>query len=302
MEFIFFNTKTHTMKKLLFILSIFLVNYSIAQKIGNKVSIVAVDGKTYTGVITDIQGGKYKVRYDGYNFDSWLTANQFTLLQSSPPIPNNSNNQAQNQTTYKVGDAVEVMSAGSWVKAKILEVKGGGEYLIREERYGIEYIERIGKFLRPIKANPQTNDRNNQATNNGSMVISNENSVGEKYGTREPRICGDTRAPLKGAITAELAAKYFMCQAEGEWSDNLYLVEDVKVQVGGGIPYSAIMGQRSLNEIDVRQPVYPVRGTYTKYQYRRIYNKGDKPYANVSNVKADGYCYKTTFGDWKCYF
>src|SRR5688572_17892195 len=85
------------MKQLLFILTFFFVNYTIAQTIGTKVSLVGVDGKTYTGVITAVQAGKYKVKYDGYDFDAWLTANQFTISQSLPPVPNTRNNNLTNR-------------------------------------------------------------------------------------------------------------------------------------------------------------------------------------------------------------
>jgi len=58
---------------------------AIAQKTGSKVSLVANDGKTYTGTITEVQGGTYKIRYDGFDFEASLTAAQFTVI--SPPAP-----------------------------------------------------------------------------------------------------------------------------------------------------------------------------------------------------------------------
>ena len=50
-----------------------------AQTIGSKVSLTAVDGKPYTGTIIDMQGGKYKIKYDGFDFDAWLSKEQFSL-------------------------------------------------------------------------------------------------------------------------------------------------------------------------------------------------------------------------------
>ena len=48
---------------------------------------------------------------------------------------------------------------------------------------------------------------------------------------------------------------------------DLYLIENLKsVEVGGGISYAAIMGQYSLDQIDVRVPVYPIRGSFLLYQ------------------------------------
>jgi hypothetical protein len=55
---------------------------------GSRVSFVAGDGKTYTGTIKEINGDQYKVKYDAFNFESWLARNQFTLLSggSTPPV------------------------------------------------------------------------------------------------------------------------------------------------------------------------------------------------------------------------
>ena len=186
----------------------------------------------------------------------------------------------QNDTeNYKVGDRVENMSAGKWVKAEILEVKDNGNYVIRFIESGISGAWVKSDTLRPIKADAQTNNQTNadnqvqnqtngntQATNGGGTASARQNqSIGGKYRMRDPRICADTKAPAKGAISAALATKYFMCQGEQESSDLLYLVENVNIEVGGGIPYSAIMGQYSLDQIDVKHPVYPIRGNYTSY-------------------------------------
>ena len=58
---------------------------AVAQKVGSKVSLVAVDGKKYTGTITEVQGDQYKIKYDGFDFEASLTAAQFTLV--GPPAP-----------------------------------------------------------------------------------------------------------------------------------------------------------------------------------------------------------------------
>src|SRR5688572_3807290 len=94
-----------------------------------------------------------------------------------------------------------------------------------------------------------------------AAVAQEGNSISSRYGSRDPRTCEDTKAPARGAITAALALKYLNCQMEYvSGGGDLYLVENVKVEVGGGTPYAAIRGQRSLEEIDVKYPVYPIRG------------------------------------------
>jgi len=139
----------------------------------------------------------------------------------------------------------------------------------------------------------------------GAAVAQGEKSISERYGSRDPRTCADTKAPAKGAITAALALKYLNCQMEYvAGGGDLYLVENVKVEVGSGIPYAAIMGQRSLSEIDVKHPVYPIRGSLLRYQCQNRLTAARNPDANCNSYnepKATGYCYKTTFGDWRCY-
>lgn len=126
-------------------------------------------------------------------------------------------------------------------------------------------------------------------------------SIGQRYEAREPRVCADMTAPARGAITAAVALRYLNCQMEYESGDNLYLVDNVTVQVGGGISYAAIRGQRSFMEIDVRAPVYPIRGSLLRYQCSPTYGKSDPNCLMYDYPKATGYCFKTTFGDWKCH-
>ena len=133
---------------------------------------------------------------------------------------------------------------------------------------------------------------------------SQDRSIFERYGSREPLTCKDQKAPAKGVITAALAAKYFICKAEKVSSNLLYLVENLKsVEVGGGVPYSPTLG--AFEAINVRVPMYPIRGSFVLYQCRNLINEYvGPPGANCTTYnspKATGYCYKTTFGDWSCY-
>ncbi len=139
----------------------------------------------------------------------------------------------------------------------------------------------------------------------GTAVAQEDKSINARYGSRDPRTCENTKAPARGAITAALALKYLNCQMDYlSGGGDLYLVENVKVEVGGGTPYAAIRGQRSLEEIDVKYPVYPIRGSLLRYQCQNRLTAARVPDANCNTYnepKATGYCYKTTFGDWRCY-
>lgn len=113
--------------------TLLLYGNSFAQTIGTRVSFQGVDRVTYTGVITEILGDKYKVKYDGYNFEAWLTNPQFKILTQNVPPP--ADNKRQSSTTFQVGDKAEVRDHdGSWLPAVVLEadaVKG----------YKIHYVD-----------------------------------------------------------------------------------------------------------------------------------------------------------------
>lgn len=227
------------------------------------------------------------------------------------------NSSAIAQTTYKVGDRAETMSAGEWVEVEIIKVQDNGDYLIRYVKTGISGAWAQAKHLRPIKADAQTDNQNNadnktqnqtngntQTTTVGGTVTTRQNnSIFERYGSREPRTCEDTKSPAKVAITAELAKKYFICKAEGLNGNLLYLVENVKLEVGGPVPYDPTLG--AFEAINVRVPLYPIRGSYLRYQCKNLINEHvgapDTNCNTYNQPKATGYCYKTTFGDWSCF-
>lgn len=124
--------------------------------------------------------------------------------------------------------------------------------------------------------------------------------IGAKYGSREPQTCADTKAPAKGAITAAQAAPYVICSQEGVQGDLLYLVENVKVTVGGGRAYNSFSDSYA-TDIDTNALVYPIRGSYDKYQCHRVdADNAGKNCTLYRNPKAGGKCYKTTFRDWFC--
>lgn len=221
------------------------------------------------------------------------------------------NSPAAAQTgNYKVGDRAEKMSAGEWIEVEILEIKDNDVYVVRFIKSGISgaWVDAIS--LRPIAAKAQTKNQNN--ADNQNQTNGNDNQTTERknaqtiktnrFGARDQRTCDDTKAPAKGAITAALALKYLNCQMEGVWSGNLYLVENVKVEVGGGVPYTPNLG--AFDSINVRVPLYPIRGSFVKYQCKDLETEHvgppDTNCNTYNNPKATGYCYKTTFGDWKC--
>jgi hypothetical protein len=89
---------------ILFQLIIFSV-FSYAQAVGSKVSFTAVDGKAYTGTVTEIKEGQSKVKYDNYDFEAWLYNSTLTVMDTGnqPQVP-----QRKTGGDWQVGDKVEV--------------------------------------------------------------------------------------------------------------------------------------------------------------------------------------------------
>ncbi|BCM91646.1 hypothetical protein IAD21_03521 [Abditibacteriota bacterium] len=132
-----------------------------------------------------------------------------------------------------------------------------------------------------------------------SIVIA---GVGSKYGTRDPYVPTDRSLPKTGPISAAQAKKYVIADTEKELGEQLYLAEDVIVQVGKGRPYNP---DEDINfpDIDTKFPIYPIRGSLKKYDCSPITQDKSNLNHNCSiynEPNAKGACYKDTFGDWSC--
>ena len=128
-----------------------------------------------------------------------------------------------------------------------------------------------------------------------------QKGIGAKYGSRDPITCADSKSPKTGAPSAAQAAQYVICSSEHEIND-LYLVENVTVQVGKGRPYN-IREDINFPDIDTKFPVYPIRGSLTKYNCDVVYLDRSNLNRNCSvynQPNAKGACYKDSFGDWHC--
>jgi hypothetical protein len=134
-------------------------------------------------------------------------------------------------------------------------------------------------------------------------------SVGAKYGTREPRACGDRTAPAHGAPSAEQAKHYVICELEqGDGQRPLLLVTNVRVQVAPvSHPPNELIKEITAARIDPREPVWDIRGSFTSYKCDALSSlTAQNDFAHTHNCwvseqpNATGYCYKDTFGDWHC--
>jgi hypothetical protein len=122
----------------------------------------------------------------------------------------------------------------------------------------------------------------------------------DKYGTRDPATCATRTAPPN----AQTAARYFICDAEHESGDAMYLVNNVKVQVAPkGRPFN--MRTDSWPGVDPSQPIYDIRGSFRNYQCSAKNslsweNHPGQACAYGDQPNATGECYRDTFADWHC--
>ena len=130
----------------------------------------------------------------------------------------------------------------------------------------------------------------------------------ELFGTRSIRGCGE---PVRSKPNTQEIEALVRCTFEGKTGSRITLVEDIKVQTGGTRAYNQFSDGYATS-IDTDAKVMPIRGSMTTYQCNKLskFTKAqDGPYyvenANrnclvVKQPNAEGKCYKTTFGDWKC--
>lgn len=134
-----------------------------------------------------------------------------------------------------------------------------------------------------------------------SISVFPQNGIGKKYNSRDPRECSETPSKTKAPTIAEAVASV-ICNSEHEAGiETLYLVDDVKItQIGKGTPYKR-GSYANISDIDLDYLIYPIRGSYKKYQCILSDDKTPEKSCNLSEeTKADGNCYKNTFGQWKC--
>ena len=140
----------------------------------------------------------------------------------------------------------------------------------------------------------------------GVLVVASSGmaqGVGAKFGSREPTTCVNMKDPAKGAPSAEQVRRYFICGAEHESGTDLFLVTDVKVEVGKGMAYRDIPQIHRPGNADPEGQVYQIRGSFKKYMCSTIstaYSKRGKNCRIYDQPKATGECHKDNFGEWQC--
>ncbi len=135
-----------------------------------------------------------------------------------------------------------------------------------------------------------------------AVTLTRDAAIGARYGTPGPRRCSTTTEPRQGAISSEQARDYVICGHEVE-SNGLDLFGHVQVQVSRARPYEHV--RDSLQDIDPRRPVFDIRGASLVFscldprQMPSSLTRAQQCTRTQWN-SAEGKCYQTTFGDWRC--
>lgn len=117
-----------------FLIALILFKAVFAQTIGTKVSFTAIDGKSYTGVVKEIRGNQFKIKYDGFNFESWLLNNQFSFVNTS----GNFTNGQSLATGNLVGSKVSVIATDGKNYTGIIKEINGDKYKIKYDGHDFE--------------------------------------------------------------------------------------------------------------------------------------------------------------------
>lgn len=122
-----------------------------------------------------------------------------------------------------------------------------------------------------------------------------------EYGTRPPRTCHEVKAAENGPPPLATVRHLVACDFEQDFGgDSILLMDKLKVQVGGPVPYHY---EYMIHDADVRFPYYPIRGSFTEVSCKREFSYSTFKGRNCTIQRVtqdDGFCWHTSFGDWKC--
>jgi len=213
--------------------------------------------------------------------------------------------------TFKVGDYVEAKTVGN--ATDVWEPCTVSRPMVRNQ-YRLD-CGPIGVFLEPrfIRLRAATaEDKRVEAETAEALARQPRpgNSLGAKYGTREPVTCANRTTPAKGPPSPEQARQYFICEQEGDGITFINLIANVKLQVAPA-SHPPNPGASYPTAPDLNQPAWDIRGSFTKYECTKppkavptLDTVTDFARTHtctaVDELTATGYCYKDNFGDWHC--
>ncbi|GAP36228.1 hypothetical protein ABXN37_13830 [Piscinibacter sakaiensis] len=126
------------------------------------------------------------------------------------------------------------------------------------------------------------------------------------WGARAPARCDGVKPA--GTPTPAQVKQLLRCTHEqgSASSGELWLMEDLAVEIGSGQPFKAFYNTYTMADADTSKPVHPIRGSYTwsvcMLRKDAVVARRD-PDQNCRETAvndAKGVCWRTAFGDWRC--
>lgn len=120
-----------------------------------------------------------------------------------------------------------------------------------------------------------------------------------RFGTRSLKSC----PRITSQPTAAQIPLLLQCGYERTSHDYVYLLENVRVEVGATRPFNSFSDGYA-TDIDAGAKVLPIRGSMSSYTCGAISdmapsNRGKNCFVERS-ASAKGGCWRTTFGTWSC--
>ncbi len=119
-----------------------------------------------------------------------------------------------------------------------------------------------------------------------------------EYNTRAPRTCAKVMSPPSAAQAAVMV----QCTMDSLSATGLGLIQDVKLEMGSSRAF-VYYTDAGLAGVDLNAKVYPLRGSYTGYfctLSSASLNPGGQNCLKSAVPAAQGWCWKSSFGDWAC--
>jgi hypothetical protein len=118
-----------------------------------------------------------------------------------------------------------------------------------------------------------------------------------QYKSRAPRTCSKVMSPPSASVAALLV----QCTMDADSLMGVGLVQDVKPEVGKPRPF-VYATDAEMPGIDLDAKVYPLQGSYSAYLCKTITTQTPEGRNCTKMVypSSTGWCYKTSFGDYRC--
>lgn len=139
----------------------------------------------------------------------------------------------------------------------------------------------------------------------GFVAPATADTTGSPWGARSPAQCQAVRQAKPPSVDQAIQLLRCVKESASQSTGELWLMEDVKVEIGGATDYAAMYPLITMNEADTTKKVYPIRGSWTwsSCMQRADAARRGNPDLNCRETGvtgATGACWQTTFGDWKC--